>query len=1025
MNGKRFVKVVMTSVVAVSSLLTLAADKQYVASLQSVDAGGYLHRAELMIKDGNYTGAIDQLRQFFELDDFMKTPQMSADAEFLMAKSFYEQGNSKCLELLQEFISENPDSHYAPEARLLIGDYHFFNKEYSIAYNEYNKADFTVLDSSSVATYRYRKALSMVKIGLFDEARSEFEKLSTDSQYANASRFYLAYLDYAAGDYDKALQGFKSVETVGSSDSFSRSMPAKNRQYIPTGLEAGYYITQIEFRQGKYNDVIEHGRSLLAKSPVTELMPEMNRIIGESYYRLGDENSAWVFLTNYFADETVSHNISACYAMGVIEYNKGNYDEAVGYFTPVSEELTEQGQSSHLYLGQCAMLKGNSSAAAMAFEKAYRMGFDKKVSEAALYNYAVARTEGGRIPFDSSIDILEDFSKTFPKSEYAPIVDEYLATAYYNEKDYAHALQSINRISNPSEKVLTAKQKILYELGVEALSNGNNTQAIEHMTAAANMNRYDKAIATQANLWLGDAYYGLGEYAKAETAYRKFLVSASSSDKNRALAYYDLAYTEYMQNSFAEARKNFKNALNASPALPTKLKTDATTRIADCDYYTGNFSSALTGYASVISSDKASADYATMQHANMQGLLKNNDAKIQELNEMIATYPNSIWVPTAMLEKAQTYIELGNTQAAISSFEILVEKYPQSSDAREGLLQMAIALANSGQTTQAENAYKEVITRWPSSEQAQAANEDLRSIYASRGELDDYARFLRSIPNAPQIDDDQMERLTFEAAENDVTENADDIAKMQKYVEQYPNGKHLASALFYIADSHYSNKRYDDALAVLNELLLKRPDSQYAADALLRKAHIYENSSSKKSQEAVNVYRQLEQRGDAYNIADAYSGIMRNSQFATEQVEYANKLLSLSGLTTEETEEAIFFRAKANLTLGNNDDAVEDFTTLIANVKSEYGSKAAVELGMHYTVTLQFDKAEKILTDFIDEGTPHQYWLARGFIALADNYYAQDNKYVAVEYLKSLKENYPGDEQEIFEMINNRLNEWK
>ena len=67
--------------------------------------------------------------------------------------------------------------------------------------------------------------------------------------------------------------------------------------------------------------------------------------------------------------------------------------------------------------------------------------------------------------------------------------------------------------------------------------------------------------------------------------------------------------------------------------------------------------------------------------------------------------------------------------------------------------------------------------------------------------------------------------------------------------------------------------------------------------------------------------------------------------------------------------------------------------------------------------------AERVLKRLVDTGTPHQYWLARGFIALSDVYARRGDKFQAREYLLSLKENYPGTENDIFEMINVRLNE--
>ena len=65
------------------------------------------------------------------------------------------------------------------------------------------------------------------------------------------------------------------------------------------------------------------------------------------------------------------------------------------------------------------------------------------------------------------------------------------------------------------------------------------------------------------------------------------------------------------------------------------------------------------------------------------------------------------------------------------------------------------------------------------------------------------------------------------------------------------------------------------------------------------------------------------------------------------------------------------------------------------------------------------------MTDFTDAGTPHEYWLARGFIVLADVYTAQGKGYLAKEYLISLRDNYPGDESDIKQMISSRLKKLK
>ena len=65
------------------------------------------------------------------------------------------------------------------------------------------------------------------------------------------------------------------------------------------------------------------------------------------------------------------------------------------------------------------------------------------------------------------------------------------------------------------------------------------------------------------------------------------------------------------------------------------------------------------------------------------------------------------------------------------------------------------------------------------------------------------------------------------------------------------------------------------------------------------------------------------------------------------------------------------------------------------------------------------------MEEFTDVGTPHQYWLARGFIALADAYHGLGKTYLAKEYLNSLNENYPATDDDIPSLISSRLKKWK
>ena len=144
-----------------------------------------------------------------------------------------------------------------------------------------------------------------------------------------------------------------------------------------------------------------------------------------------------------------------------------------------------------------------------------------------------------------------------------------------------------------------------------------------------------------------------------------------------------------------------------------------------------------------------------------------------------------------------------------------------------------------------------------------------------------------------------------------------------------------------------------------------------------------------------------------------------------ETARYAELLLSTSGLTADEEREATLNRAIANSHLGNGTKAQTDLKRLAADVQTEQGAQAAVELARLQYATKSYKAAEKTLNALIDAGTPHYYWLGQGFILLSDIYNAQGKTFEACEYLESLKANYPGKDKETFNAIELRLNKWK
>ena len=97
---------------------------------------------------------------------------------------------------------------------------------------------------------------------------------------------------------------------------------------------------------------------------------------------------------------------------------------------------------------------------------------------------------------------------------------------------------------------------------------------------------------------------------------------------------------------------------------------------------------------------------------------------------------------------------------------------------------------------------------------------------------------------------------------------------------------------------------------------------------------------------------------------------------------------------------------------------------LAQDTRTLYGAEAKCLAAQLMYNAGDYAAAEKEILNFIDQSTPHAYWLARSFILLSDVYVAMDKKLDARQYLLSLQQNYHADD-DIEGMIQERLEKLK
>ena len=956
----------------------------------------------------NYSGCIDKLEAYKQ---HSTDADLIQEADYMLVYSAYEQGRPNAVELLKDYLDVYPASRHADEVNFLIGSAHFGQGEYQKAIFWFNESNIDMLSPEQQEAYCFRLAYSLLQIGDMEKARGYFARIEQiGTKYREASTYYVAYIDYATGKYNNALVEFTRLKDLP--DYKERSL---------------YYITQIYFIQNKYEKVIREGKELLASYPDSENNSEVYRIMGNAYYHLGNEDQAINMLSKYVSS-TDSPLRGDLYILGVCYYNKGNYSSAVNALGRTVRENDALSQNAYLYLGQSYLKLKDKNNARMAFEAAATSSFDKQVKEAAMYNYALLIHETAFTGFGESVTIFEDFLNDFPNSKYADKVNDYLVEVYLTTKNYQAALNSIDKIKHPSTKILEAKQDILFQLGTQAFTNMELDKAVDLFSRAISLGAYNLESRNDAYFWRGESYYRQGEYNKAISDYRTYLNNTRQRNTDMyALAHYNLGYSYFKLKEYGEALNRFRQYVNLESNQQTPAYADAYNRIGDCLFHNRQFAMAEENYTRAAQLQPSAGDYSVYQKGFLLGLQKDYKGKISVMDRLIREFPESQYVDDALFEKGRSYVLLDNNQAAAASFEQLMRDFPQSSLARKAGVQLGLIYFNDNQPEKAADAYKSVISNYPGSEEAKVALQDLKSVYIELNDINSFAAYANSLGGNVRFEVSEQDSLTYLAAEKLFMRGDNEGARrsLTNYLQTFPQGAFSSNANFYLASIAFAKKDLEEAKRLFS-LVLESGDTKFREESWARKAEI--EYLDKDYAAAMESFKHLQAVAEnPENKEAAKLGLMRCAELIGQPQEAllaANDLLKEPKLSPEIMSEARYVRAKAYISLKQENKALADLKEISKDTRTIHGAEAKYLLAQLYYDNKDDKNAETVLMNFIENGTPHQYWLARGFILLADIYIRQGDDFQARQYLTSLQNNYKGDD-EIAAMIEDRLGKLK
>lgn len=903
--------------------------------------------------------------------------------------------------LLNRFIESHPENTHRSSAIFNLGRYYFRKRDYYDLILLFRKLDPLDISVSDRAEYNFKLGYAYLQEDQQQTAAQYFYEIKdSDNKYVTPARYYYAHIAYESDKYQSALEDFRKIS---SDPQFGPLVP--------------YYISQIYYLQERYEELLQYAPPLLdSVIPNREL--EIKKLIGDAYYETEQYGEAAPFLKDYILRRPADQEDR--YQLGYAYYKSGEYDLAVASLKKAIGENDSLSQSAYYYIASSAIKSNRKSEARTAFKFASEYQADKDLQEDALFNYAKLAYELSFHPYDDAIQAFEKFISNYPKSDKLDDAYEYLLGVYYTTKNYEEALKSIDRINSRDIRLLDAKQRISYYRGVELYNLGDYEEAIELFTAAEAQDRNPK-IKAKATYWMAESYYQLGDFDNAIFHYNNFLSSAGSRSIdyfNRA--YYNLAYAYYEKGAYASANFWFQEYVNQADRKYKGLINDAYLRMGDGYFVQKKYNRAIDAYDKAVRLNIANTDYSLLQLSIAQGLLGSYKAKVNSLKKLINLKEKSIYTDDALSEIGKTYLVLDLPEDALTYYNQLINEHPKSNLLAEAYLKVGLIYYNRKDDDLALNAFDQVIEKYPSSSSSREALEKVRKIFIDKGDLQAFEDYVNGVPFA-DISKSKLDSTAYIIAENHYLNGKCEkaVRDLSNYLKRYPNGLFNLNARFYRADCESRQGFKQEAIQDF-EAVVAKPTNKFTEKSYYALANLYEEIDS--NQQSIRNYEKLIQ------IAKSQAWFNQSQehlmQLYKEEKQYedaaamAKVILKRNPLSDDLWQSAKMILARISYNNENYDQAIGQLDSL-ASKSSEKAAEAKYLMARIYYLQGNYTKSDTMIYRLVDQVPSFPYWIARGFILLADNFIAREDYYNARITFQSVIDN--ADIPELVEIAREKL----
>ena len=899
-------------------------------------------------------------------------------------KLMHEVAEQEAMEYIANVVNE-------PRKELLsfhLAHYYFLKDDFTKAVEYYDLAGYDNLSNDEIADAKFEKAYGLFNLKQFAKAKPLFNEIHQlpGNKYYLPANYYYGFISYYDKQFDEALRSFKLVE---SQEDYKAVVP--------------YYIAEIYYFQGKKEEALTYGESVLARSGSSYYEKQLKLLTGQLYFEKQNYKKALPLLEDY-VNSTDKVNKEVLYELSFSQYKEGNFNKAIEGFKQLTNERDSMGQNSMYLLGDLYLKTNQKANARNAFQYSAYNSSNKLQQKVSRFNYAKLSYELGFQ--DVALNEMKNYIRDYPNSEYDVEAKEILVNLLTNTSNFNDALALYESFNQPTASMQKAYPRILYGRAIEHLNDQQLLPADELLSKVLT-NNLSGNILPYANFWKGEIAYRMLRYDDAIRFLNTYIQSgaAAQGEANPPAAMYNIGYSWLQKENYRLAATAFERVTKNVSATSSSFIQDAYLRTADAYYMLKDFGRAASMYEQVISNALPQADYATYQKAMIAGV-KNSAEKIRLLNSIGRQYPNSNLVPDVNMEIALTYISDEKFKDAVPFLTNIINSKENGLKPR-AYLKLGLAHYNSNNNKEALANYEQLIQKYPQSLEADEAMGVIRDIYVEEGRPNDYLELMKK--NGKAVSVSEADSLTWSSAvvrfdNNDCTAA---ITAFTNYLGKYPDGAYATDAHYLRSTCYQKNKDWNNAVQGFVFVNAKGLNKYYEK-ATLEAARIYyfelkDYTNARKYFEMLRI-----NSGSQDNLLEALRGLVRSHYLLKDYTEAnlaAKELLTKKGLSTDDKSIANLVLGKAQQLASDCNSAITSFKNVASINKTAWGAEARFEIANCYYTLNNMAAAEKAGLAVIKETGSYDLWVTRSYILLGDIFLQQKDYFNAKATFESVAKN--------------------